>query len=212
MTISLRAVAAVVLLLFSADAGAQAPIAVAERFVTRFDRTTRVSLFSNRVAVVTIRSDDEDFSRRTTLDLEEYMVYLQALNRYAAEIGEDPVTSDIESGGNTATLTLHVGPDAPLTFNYSPLASMNLSAGKIVSIMDDIQLRVLSTRPGEDEVNLWQPAIGDCVELRHGGTACVTNIAEDGTIVLTQDDTSVMYTVAREDRADIILGILENPP
>jgi hypothetical protein len=211
MTPYLRVVAAVVLVFAGAVAGAQAPIPVAERFVTHLDRTTRVSLFSNGVAVVTIRSDSEDFQRRTTLALEEYMVYLQALNRYAAEIGEDPVTSDVESGGSTATLTLHVGPDSPRTFSYSPLASMNLSAGKIVSIMDDIQFRVLSTRPGEDEIKLWQPAIGDCVELRHGGTACVTDIAQDGTIVLTQDETSVMYAVAREDRVDIIYRVIEKP-
>jgi hypothetical protein len=195
-----------------AHASAQAPIPVAERITSQFGRTTRVSLFSNRVAVVTIRSDTEDYVRRATLTNEEYMVYLQALNQYSAEIGNEPVSSDIESRDSSATLTLHVGPDAPVSFEYSPVASMNLAAGKIVSIMDDIQLRVLSSRPGEDALRRWRPTIGDRVTLRHGGTAHVTSVGDDGTIVLHQEETGLLTTVAPDNRSEIILEVLESTP
>jgi hypothetical protein len=190
-------------------AWAQAPTPVVERITTQFGRTTRVTLFSNHVVVVAIRSDSESFFHRATLSFDEYMVYLQAMERYAREIGAEPVTSDVESRDATTELILHVGPDAPRVLRYSPLASLDLSAGKIASMVDDIQTRALAALPGEYEIEQWQPAVGDRVELRQGGEAHVAAIGEDGAIVLVQEDSSVSYTVARENRAEVILEVLE---
>ena len=199
-------------LLTAVGAAAQAPVPVAERVATHLGRTTRVSLFSNHVVVVSIRSDSEDYVHRTTLNLDEYMVYLQTLNRAIGEVGDTPVGSDVESRDSVTVLTVYLGPDAPRVFRYSPLSSLNLAVGKIASAMDDLENRALEALPGEYEIQQWQPEIGDCVELRQGGEACVTAISEDGSIVLMRDDIVMTYTVAKENRAEVILKIIEPAP
>jgi hypothetical protein len=191
-----------------AGALAQAPVPVAERSVTHLGRTTRISLFSNHVAVVTIRSDVDDFVHQATLRYDEYMVYLQALASLAPQIDEDAISSDVESVDSVTVLTLYVGPGGPRTITYSPLASLSLSAGKVASIMDDIQLRVLNTRPGEDELRRWRPEVGDRVELLSGAFAVVSATADDGTVVLVEDSTSVMVTVHPDNRAEVILRLV----
>jgi hypothetical protein len=205
-------VIAALVLLTAIGAAAQAPVPVAERVSTHLGRTTRISLFSNHVIVVSIRSDSEDFVHRTTLNLDEYMVYLQTLNRAIGEVGDTPVGSDVESRDSVTVLTVYLGPDAPRVFRYSPLSSLNLAVGKIASAMDDLENRALEALPGEYEIEQWQPEIGDCVELRQGGEACVTAISEDGSIVLMRDDIVMTYTVARENRAEVILKIIEPAP
>lgn len=199
-------------LLIAAGAAAQAPVPVAERVATHLGRTTRVSLFSNHVVVVSIRSDSEDYVHRTTLNHDEYMVYLQTLNRAIGEVGATPVGSDVESRDSVTVLTVYLGPDAPRVFRYSPLSSLNLAVGRIASAMDDLENRALEALPGEYEIQQWKPEIGDCVELRQGGQACVTAISEDGSIVLMRDDIVMSYTVARENRAEVILKIVEPAP
>jgi len=183
---------------------AQAPVPVAERITTRMDRSTHVVLFSNRVAVVTIRSDSEDFYHRATLDHSEYMLYLQTIEAEARNIGDDPVTSSISTGDDRTVLTIYVGTRAPKVVHYSPLASLNMSTAKIASIMDDIENRVLATLPNEDEVRRWQPQVGDCVELRQGGEACVTEVGDDGTIALVNSETSVATVIPPDERVRIV--------
>jgi len=200
------------LLVVLLTAQAQAPTPVVERISTQFGRTTRVTLFSNHVVVVAVRSESENFVHQATLAYDEYMVYLQEMERSAREIGNEPVTSDVESRDSSTELILNVGPDAPRIIRYSPLASLNLPAGRIASMMDDIQNRALSALPGEFEIKQWQPVVGDRVELRQGGEAFVTVVDDDGAIVLMQPESSVFSTVAMENRAEVILKILERKP
>lgn len=207
-----RAIFLAVAILAAFEATAQAPTPVAERTSTHLGRTTRVSLFSNHVVVVSIRSDTEDYVHDATLDYGKYMVYLQALSLAAEEIGAEPVASDIESRDSVTTLIIHVGPDAPRVFRYSPLSSLSLPVSKIASVMDDLQTRALAALPGEFEIMQWRPEIGDCVELRQGGEACVRSISEDETIVLMHEDIVMTYTVEKENRAEVILRIIEPTP
>ena len=200
---------ALALVLAALGLEAQAPTPVAERITTHFGRTTRVSLFSNHVVVVSIQSESEDYVHQATLNFDEYMVYLQAIQRAVLDIGDEPIGSDVESRETVSTLVVHVGPDSPKVFRYSPLASLDLAVGKIASVMDDLQTRALNALPGEAELLRWQPAIGDCVELRQGGTACVVSVGEDETIVLRREDIAMTYSVIRENRAQVILKLLE---
>ena len=201
-----RAAAALLLSwwLAAGQAAAQAPVPVVERIATDMGRTTRVSLFSNRVAVVSVHSEHDNFIRQAVLAEDEYMVYLQALDRLAGEIDDEPVSSDVASRGSRTSLTLHVGPGAPRTLAYSPLAVLDLALGKVAAVMDDIQVRVLATRPGEDAVRQWQPEVGDVVTLIHGTAARVVEIVGDGTLLLTEEETGLMLSVAPEDRASVI--------
>jgi len=202
----------VLLLVALLSATAQAPIPVVERITDHRGRITRVTLFSNHVIIVSIRSDTEDFIHMVTLDFDEHMVYLQALEECANEIGHEPITSDIESRDSFTRLVLHVGPDAPRILEYSPLASLNLSTARIASMVDDIENRAMATLPGEFEIKRWVPALGDRVELRQGGEAYVTAIGEDGTIVLSQIDGPVSYTVTRDNRVEIVLRVIGVTP
>ncbi|HSN55902.1 MAG TPA: hypothetical protein VLT32_14605, partial [Candidatus Sulfomarinibacteraceae bacterium] len=201
-----RAAAALLLSwwLAAGQAAAQAPVPVVERIATDMGRTTRVSLFSNRVAVVSVHSEHDNFIRQAVLAEDEYMVYLQALDRLAGEIDDEPVSSDVASRGSRTSLTLHVGPGAPRTLAYSPLAVLDLALGKVAAVMDDIQVRVLATRPGEDAVRQWQPEVGDVVTLIHGTAARVVEIVGDGTLLLAEEETGLMLSVAPEDRASVI--------
>lgn len=194
------------------SATAQAPTPVVERITDHLGRTTRVTLFSNHVVIVSIRSDTEDFIHQATLRFDEYMVYLQELEKCAHEVGHEPVTSDVESRSSSTRLILHVGPNAPRILEYSPLASLNLPAARIASMIDDIENRALAALPGEFEINQWVPAIGDRVELRQGGEADVTAIDEDGSILLSQIDSPVSFTVASDDRVQMILRVIEPKP
>lgn len=208
----LRTVVLAAVLMATHWATAQTPVPVAERLTNHLGRTTRVSLFSNHVVVVSINSDTEDFVHQTTLDFDEYMVYLQALNQAAAEIGVEPIGSHVESRESMTALVLHVGPDAPMLFRYSPLSSLSLPLSTISSVMDDVQSRALAALPGEFEIKQWNPEIGDCVELRQGGRACVTVVSKDESIVLRREDIAMTYTVTKANRAEIILNIIERTP
>jgi hypothetical protein len=202
----------VLALIAAIHAAAQAPVPVVERITTRLDRTIRVALFSNHVAVVTIRSPSEDFFHRATLDYDEYMVYLQTIEGLAETIGDHPVSSDVSSGDDSTVLIIHVGGPEPRRIEYSPLASLNLSAARIAAIADDIETRVLETLPGEHEIRHWQPEVGDCVELRLGGEACVAEVGDDGTVVLVERSTSVEITVFPETRVQVIADLIDRSP
>lgn len=212
MSARIGALIAASLLITLLSATAQAPIPVVERTTDHRGRITRVTLFSNHVVIVSIRSDTEDFIHMATLNFDEHMVYLQALEECANEIGHEPITSDIESRDSFTRLVLHVGPNAPRILEYSPLASLNLPTARIASMIDDIENRAMATLPGEFEIKQWVPAIGDRVELRQGGEAHVTAISEDGTILLSQVDGPVSYTVARGDRVNVVLRVIGPTP
>ncbi len=194
------------------SASAQAPLPVVERITEHRGRITRVTLFSNHVVIVSIRSDTENFVHQATLNFDEYMIYLQALQDCARSIGDEPITSNVESLDSRTRLILHVGPDAPRILEYSPLASLDRSAARIASIIDDIENRAMAALPGEFEISRWEPALGERVELRQGGEAHVTAIGDDGTIVLSQVDGPVSYTVAKDNRVDIVLRVIEPAP
>lgn len=209
---SVRSGALVALLVVATQAAAQAPAPVVERIATHLGRTTRVTLFSNHVVIVATRSETEDYVHQATLGYSEYMVYLQEIERLSKAIGDEAVTSSVESRDSTTDLIVHVGPDAPRMIRYSPLASLGLAAGKIASIMDDLQNRALSALPGEHEVLEWVPEVGDRVELRRGGEAAVAAVGEDGELLLTLIDSSVTITIGPDDRVETILRILEPQP
>lgn len=208
----LRTMILAALLMATIGVAAQTPVPVAERLTTHLGRATRVSLFSNHVVVVSINSDTEDFIHQTTLDFDEYMVYLQALNAAAAEIGAEPIGSHVESRESMTALVLHIGPDAPMLFRYSPLSSLSLPVSTISSVMDDLQNRAMAALPGEFEIKQWKPEIGDCVELRQGGRACVSVVSKDESIVLRREDIAMTYTVTKANRSEVILKIIEQTP
>jgi hypothetical protein len=204
----------VLLLLWSpALATAQAPIPVVERRVEVGNRIVRTTLFSNRVAVVSVRLDGDQVAlRQMTLPDGEYTGYLAALLRDAAELARAERQPATEQLGGRAEITLHVGPDAPRMVVYSPVEVLDLVTSRLVAALDDLERRVIWGEPSEAELEGWDPRQGDRVELRTGVLATVVDIADNGALVLEHDETGTTEIVAPDQRSRFVLRVLEEEP
>jgi hypothetical protein len=200
-----------VLLMASATASGQAPVPVVERTVTQGEVETRVSLFSNRVVVVTMRrADEQDFMRRITIPENQYMVYLGTFLTAAEELDKQPVASQVDSSMAEVMLSLHVGPDAPRLIRFSPMSIVELPLGRIQGALDDLQRHVLEASPSAEAMRTWEPAAGDRVELLNGVTATVIEVWEEGLLILEYDLTYVRESVPPDMRDQVILRVLED--
>jgi hypothetical protein len=206
-----RTLLSAVLLLASATASGQAPVPVVERTVTQGEVETRVSLFSNRVVVVTMRrADEQDFMRRITIPENQYMVYLGTFLTAAEELDKQPVASQVDSSMAEVMLSLHVGPDAPRLIRFSPMSIVELPLGRIQGALDDLQRHVLEASPSAEAMRTWEPAAGDRVELLNGVTATVIEVWEEGLLILEYDLTYVRESVPPDMRDQVILRVLED--
>jgi hypothetical protein len=189
---------------------AQAPLPVAERISRHGDSSTRVSLFSNHVVVVTITTDGEQgFMRRMTLPDDQYLIYLKILEDAAAELGERPVTSAVETVRDRVDLTLNVGADGPRLLSFSPMATVNLPLARIMGALNDLEQLARTASPSADELRTWRPQRGDRVELMQGGFARVVEVLEEGVLVLEHETTYVRLVVPQDARDEVILHVVE---
>ncbi len=201
---------AAVLALAAATAAAQAPVPVAERFTTRRGLTARLTLFSNQVLVLSARQGGEQvFLRRMTLEEGEYLVYVDALERDATELGEEPVASDVATSEAEVTIILHTGPEAPRLLRFSPLASLDLPLSRIMGLFDDLHQQVLASSGAEESVRIWEPRKGDRVQLLTGTYAVVREVWVEGLVVLEEEATYVRHMVLPEHREDVVLRVVE---
>ena len=206
-----RTLLSAVLLMASATASGQAPVPVVERTVTQGEVETRVSLFSNRVVVVTMnRANEQDFIRRITIPENQYMVYLGTFLTAAEELDKQPVASQVDSSMAEVMLSLHVGPDSPRLIRFSPMSIVELPLGRIQGALDDLQRQVLEASPSAEAMRTWEPAAGDRVELLNGITATVIEVWEEGLLILEHDLTYVRESVPPDMRDQVILRVLED--
>jgi hypothetical protein len=197
----------------AATASGQAPVPVAERTVTQGNVTTRVSLFSNRVVVVSVRRGGEhDFMRHITLPENQYMVYLESLITAAEELDQQPVSSEVDTSTAEVAIFLHIGPDAPRMIRFSPMSTVKLPLARIQGAFDDLQLQVLEASPSAEAMRTWEPAKGDRVELMNGTTATVVEVWDEGLLILEHDLTYVRESVPPDVRDQIILRVLKDEP
>ena len=114
-----RMILGCLLALAAATASAQAPIPVVERVFTEGEVATRVTLFSNRVVVVSITDNGvQGYFKYMTLPPDQYLIYLGILQRAVLELGERPVTSAVSTPRSQLVLNLHMGPDSPRRIEY----------------------------------------------------------------------------------------------
>ncbi len=206
-----RSILLMVLSVVAATALGQAPVPVVERTVTQGEVATRVSLFSNRVVVVTMRrGDEQDFIRRITIPNNQYMVYLGTFQTATEELDKQPVTSQVDTSEAEVMITLHIGPDAPRLIRFSPMSIVQLPLGRIQGALDDLQLQVLESSPSAEAMRIWEPAKGDRVELMNGTTATVVEVWEEGLLMLEHDLTYVREAVPPDMRDQVILRVVED--
>jgi hypothetical protein len=205
-----RAIVCSILSISAVSAAGQAPVPVVERAVTRGEFVTRVSLFSNRVVVVTTRYGDEMvFSRRITLSNDQYMVYLATFEANARELDERPITSEISTSQAEVALTLHAGLDTPRSITFSPMSGVKLPLASIMAALDDLEHLVFEASPSAEALRTWVPAKGDRVELLNGHFATVVEVWEDGLLFLEYDQTYVREAVPADTRDQVILRVLD---
>lgn len=206
----LHSILAAVTLAVAVSAGAQAPIPVVERVFTEGEVATRVSLFSNRVVVVSITNGDvQGFLRHITMPPDQYMIYLGILQKAVEELGEKPVTSAVSTPRSRISLTLNVGPDAPREIDYSPLATVSLPLARISGAVNDLERLVRETSPSSEALRGWEPKRGDVVELLRGGSARVIEVLEGGVLVLENKETYIREIVGPDVRDEVILKVVD---
>jgi len=205
-----RAVIAAMLSVCAVSASGQAPVPVVERTVTRGELATRVSLFSNKVVVVTSRYGDEQvFARHITLPDDQYIVYLGTFEKNAQDLDERPITSQVSTLQAEVALTVYAGLDAPRSITFSPVSGVKLPLAAIMAALDDLEHLVFEASPSAEAMRTWTPAKGDRVELLNGQFATVVEVWEDGLLFLEYDSTYVREAVRPEMRAQVILRVLD---
>ncbi len=186
----------------------EVPNVVVERHWINGDRAVRITLFDNHMAVTSVREKDRQvFLRQLTLGDDEYEIYLRAMAEVVAEprgMERIPVDS-IKSG---ARIELNLPGMAPSSFDYSPLQVLDLPTARLVGILDDLQQRVTEASPSQEALRLWRPAVDDLVELFVGGFATVTEIREEGVLILEQSNTGIILVVPREEWPMIIMRVV----
>ena len=184
------------------------PEALVERIQTVGETTTRISLFNNRVAVVTMRDQGAQFFfRKWTLGEAEYSVYLKALSSCAHKAGLSN-HEDFDNRAYHARIYLHLSERPSRHFSYSPLQVQDLATSRLTGILDDIQERVSSLPPSAEVLQHWRPKEGDRVELFNGSFAIVDEIRGGGVIVLQYEETSILEVVPYEAWSHVIFRIL----
>ncbi len=190
-----------------------APVAVAERRVTRGETVTRLSLFSNRVAVLSVHEPGTpDFVRRRTLTQEEYVGYLASLAHDAPLVLQEESGPPPLGSGDQATLTLRVGVGRPRTVHYSPTAVSHLALSRVNAALDDLETLLRETSASRAELEGWTPAAGDRVELWGGETARVVEVRDDGVVILEHDQTPLIEALTPDQLPQRIRRLLPREP
>jgi len=187
-----------------------APSAIVDRTVEQPGERTRLSLFSNGVAVVSVRYRDATpvlFKR--ALPREELVGYLVALEDAARQIRSLDSIPDASGGRNgTVRIRLAAGPGDPIQLRFATLSMMPMAIGRLGAILDDLQTKVMATPKGYDELMGWVPREGDTVEMVTGQKADVIDVRKDGTIIVEYRDVGLTELVQKADRANRILRVL----
>lgn len=200
----------IVSILLAASAAAQVPIPIVERITTQGDVSTRVSLFSDRTVVVTIREGGvQGFLRLLEIPQDSYIVYLTTLQTNAGELDEEPISSSVGTSNSVVELILHIGSDAPKTFRFSPMASLSLPLSKIMGAVNDLEQQVRESSPSAYELKSWQPKRGDRVQLMNGTYARVVEVWEEGLVVLEYEESYIREMVPPDRYDDVILHVVD---
>lgn len=191
------------------DTPEEVPTALVERIQVVGGTITRISLFDNRVVVVTMRDHQKQFFfRKWTLSTAEYSVYFNALLKCATRAGLVH-HENLDEDQSVSTIYLRLPGRKPRRFRISPLQVQDIATSSLSSILDDIQQRVSSLAPSAEALQHWQPKEGDRVELYDGSFATVDEVREEGVIILQHEETSILEVVPFEARAKVIFRIIQ---
>lgn len=187
---------------------AHAPEPLVERFVTVGDTSIRLSLFDNRMAVLSVRRRSErTLLRKRSLDEASFAVYLNAVAalRDAALAGRGPSS---ERGIGSAEIRISREGQAPAVVRYSPGTVLDLPTGRLVAVLDDLEAQLRATSESFEDLQQWQPQRGDVVRLYTGDLATIQDVADDGLVVLRHHGSGMVEYVPLEARAQVIRAVV----
>ncbi len=200
------------MLSLSAAASAQAPIPVVERVFTEGEIATRVTLFSNRVVVVSIA---ENGVQGYFKHIDSAAGPVSDLPRDSAEersksLGEKPVTSAVSTPRSQVALTLHIGPDSPRKIEFSPMATVSLPLAQISGRHQRPRTSWFASRARPPKIS--RVGIPDAATGSNSWTESYARVAEvldDGFLVLEHEDTYIREIVGPDVRDEVILRVVE---
>lgn len=192
--------------------GPRVPSPVAERTLEVRGQSTRVTLFDNRLAVVSMHAGDGDPVLRTLrLSEAEYGMWVGILERSMTG-AQDEIESSVQALDAVCRVRVYVGPDAPYQFEMPPAAAVDRYLRQVLDVFDAIEKQVLEAPAWYEEVTSWEPAVGDRVRLARGNLATVIELVEDGIIVVEHDGTWVREVIPPDARVAVIVDVLEPTP
>ena len=190
----------------------QAPSPVAERILKVRGETSRVSLFDNRLAVVSMHTPgSEPILRTLRLSETEYRTWVDILERSMTG-AESEIESSVQARDAVCRVQVHVGPDPPYRFEMPPAAAVDRYLRQVLDVLDLIAKQVLEAPAWYEEVTGWEPAVGDRVRLARGNLATVVELVDDGIVIVEHDGTWVREVIPPDARLAVIVDIVDPEP
>jgi hypothetical protein len=188
------------------------PAPVAERVLEVRGHVSRVTLFDNRLAVVSMRAPGAEPEIHTLrLSEAEYEDWVEILER-SMRGAEVEIESSVTAEDAVIRLQVHVGPDPPYTFEMPPAAGVDRYLRQILDVVDLIERQVLEAPEWYEEVSAWRPRVGDRVRLARGTLGTVIELEEKGVVVVEHDHTAVREVIPADARLTVIVDILDPEP
>jgi hypothetical protein len=88
------------------------------------------------------------------------------------------------------------------------MATVSLPLAQISGAINDLEALVRQSSPSSEDLKGWDPRRDDRVELMSGGYARVTEVLDEGVLVLEHEGTYIREIVGLDARDDVILRVV----
>lgn len=189
------------------------PTAVVERVVSGDRQTVRLTVFNDRVAVVSKQEDGEQvFFRLLTLEAEEYEALREVVLADAPAAAAAALRRGAGVGGARARVRIVMDDGSVVEIPYQTGTLLDLAGARLVAVLDDLEDRVSEVSEYYEQLRAWQPEKGDLVELVTGVRARVVDVHSDGSVTLAHEDVFIRERVPEDSRSERIRRVVEDSP
>jgi hypothetical protein len=197
----------------SAQSPSRVPTAVIERVVNGDRQTVRLTVFDNRVAVVSKQEGGEQvFFRLLTLQVEEYEALREVVVADAPAAAVAALRRGGGVGGARARIRIVMDDGSVGEIPYTTGSVLDLAGARLVAVLDDLEDQVSEVSEYYEELRAWRPEEGDLVELVTGARARVVEVHADGSVTLAHEDVAIRERVPEDVRSERIRRVVEDSP
>jgi hypothetical protein len=186
-----------------------APEPIVERWVTLGTEKRRVSVFSDRVAVVSRhRAGVLDIYEQRRLGPTEYDILVSELERLTSKA----LVEEQRPPRPDAIARLHLGTgDSRHILIISPIDPAMLATGTLIATLDELERRVVEEPDGFAIPADWDPSIGDRVELANGTTGTIID-TNPSFMTVSIDDSPIHELIAWQVIEQGLRRVLDDVP